>query len=130
MVCPDCKRSMIILEYKDIEVDFCTQCKGAWLDEGELEQMLHGRDAAINLVDWSGGRKGDRHCPRCMEKLRVIALPDGGPEIDACAAACGIWFDKGELRAAVRARLPDGEASEILSTLTEMFGAVEETKEE
>jgi len=130
MVCPDCKQSMIILEYKDIEVDFCARCKGCWLDEGELEQMLPSREAAMGLVDWSSGRTGERRCPRCTDKLHVLTLPGGGPEIDVCPAACGIWFDKGELRAVVRARLPESAAAQVVQTLTEMFGTLEESKEE
>ncbi len=130
MFCPDCKKPMIILEYNHIEVDFCTQCKGCWLDEGEMEQILHGRHAALDLVDWTGGRKGARRCPRCADKMRVLHLPDGGPEIDVCPASCGIWFDQGELRAAVRAHAPENEAADIVQTLTEMFGTREEPKEE
>ncbi len=121
---------MIILEYKDVEVDFCPHCKGCWLDEGELEQILRGRDDAMHLVDWDAGRKGVRRCPRCTKKMRILTLPDGGPEIDLCPAACGIWFDKGELRAVARTHLPEGDAADVVKTLTEMFGTLEETKEE
>lgn len=130
MRCPDCKKSMVILEYKEVELDFCPTCRGVWLDEGELEQILHDRDAAMNLVDWTGGRKGERRCPRCMEKMHVIKLPNGGPEIDVCPAACGIWFDQGELRAAVRAHLSEDKASPILTTLTEMFGCEQKPNKE
>lgn len=130
MFCPDCKKSMMILEYEDVEVDFCPHCKGCWLDEGEIEQILAGRDEALRFVDGAGGRKGGRRCPRCTEKLRVSSLPGGGPEVDVCPAACGVWFDQGELRAVVRAHAPEGEASEVVRTLTEMFGTMEETEKE
>ncbi len=130
MYCPDCKKAMIILEYKEIEVDFCPHCKGCWLDEGELEQILHGRDEAMRLVNGTGGRRGNRRCPRCTERMRVTALPGGGPEIDMCPASCGMWFDQGELRALVRAHLSANDAADVVRSLTEMFGTPEESRED
>ncbi len=126
MHCPDCKKAMLILEYKDIEVDFCPHCKGCWLDEGELEQVLQDRDAALRVMEGSSGRTGKRRCPRCAKKMHVVPLPDAdGTEIDLCPAACGMWFEQGELREVVRAQLPDPVASGITKTLTEMFGTME-----
>ncbi len=117
---------MLILEYKDIELDFCPTCKGCWLDEGELEQMLAGRTAAMQQLDWTGGVKGRRRCPRCLKPMHVVPMPNDGPEVDVCPAACGIWFDQGELRAAIRSQLADAQASPIVETLREMFGTEEE----
>ena len=37
MNCPACKNSMVILELNQVEIDYCTACKGIWLDSGELE---------------------------------------------------------------------------------------------
>ena len=40
MDCPVCKESaMITLELDDVEIDYCTQCEGIWLDAGELSQI-------------------------------------------------------------------------------------------
>ncbi len=122
MHCPDCAKSMIILEYAEIELDFCPHCKGCWLDEGELEQIVGDPEAALDLFDWKGGRVGKRRCPRCLDKLHVVQLPGQGPEVDVCPQACGIWFDEGELRAAIRAQLPEEQAAGIVRTLNEIFG--------
>lgn len=130
MHCPDCNKSMLILEYGALELDWCPACRGCWLDEGEMEQLLHGREPAMQCVEWTGGREGSRRCPRCGEKLHVVNLPGGGPDVDACPAACGLWFDQGELRAAIRARLGEGAAAPIVKTLTEMFGAEESPEKE
>ena len=130
MRCPDCKQAMIILEYRGVELDFCPGCKGCWLDEGELEQILHSRDEAMRLLNDDAGRTGARRCPRCGAKMQLRSLPPDGPELDVCPAACGIWFDQGELRAAVQAHLPAGAAGEMVQTLTEMFGTTENTKEQ
>ena len=37
MDCPVCKQSaMITLELNEVEIDYCMQCEGIWLDAGEL----------------------------------------------------------------------------------------------
>ena len=40
MDCPVCKNAMIVLELDEVEVDYCTECEGIWLDAGELELLL------------------------------------------------------------------------------------------
>ncbi|NIV72594.1 MAG: hypothetical protein GWN16_11560, partial [Calditrichae bacterium] len=37
MLCPVCKKPMMILEYNEVELDYCPICGGVWLDQGELE---------------------------------------------------------------------------------------------
>lgn len=38
--CPTCASSLVITERSGIEIDYCTQCRGVWLDRGELEKLL------------------------------------------------------------------------------------------
>ena len=130
MRCPDCKQAMIILEYDEVELDFCTGCRGCWLDEGELEQILGGREAVMTQFDWTGGRVDKRRCPRCLAKMHVVQMGDNGPDVDVCPSACGIWFDEGELRAAVRAHASHADAKRIVHTLSEMFGQKETSTKE
>lgn len=40
MNCPVCKNAMIVLELREVEIDYCLVCKGIWLDKGELERLL------------------------------------------------------------------------------------------
>ena len=41
MLCPVCNdEEMLILEYNDVEIDYCNECSGIWLDEGELELLI------------------------------------------------------------------------------------------
>lgn len=113
---------MLILEYQEIEVDYCAACKGVWLDEGELEQMLGGTDAIASAWDTSGDRKGERRCPRCGEKMRLRKVPGTDVEIDMCPASCGIWLDRGEIVAVAGASLPEGPAAVVGAHLMELFG--------
>jgi Zn-finger nucleic acid-binding protein len=34
--CPHCKVELKLAERKNIEIDYCPQCRGVWLDRGEL----------------------------------------------------------------------------------------------
>src|SRR5262245_12124015 len=36
--CPDASRSMT--ERQGVEIDYCPQCRGVWLDRGELDKLL------------------------------------------------------------------------------------------
>lgn len=41
MKCPHCRESVLILsERKGIEIDYCPDCRGIWLDRGELDKIL------------------------------------------------------------------------------------------
>ncbi len=40
LTCPNCNVSMTSLKRFDIEMDTCPQCRGVWLDRGELEKVL------------------------------------------------------------------------------------------
>ena len=39
MLCPVCDDEMLILELDGVEIDCCDECRGIWLDEGELELL-------------------------------------------------------------------------------------------
>lgn len=41
MKCPSCPESrLVIAERKGIEIDYCPDCRGVWLDRGELDKIL------------------------------------------------------------------------------------------
>ena len=46
MDCPVCKNAMITLELEQVEVDHCLECRGIWLDAGELELLLGDAERA------------------------------------------------------------------------------------
>ncbi len=39
MKCPNCQTTLLITEKKGIEIDYCPDCRGIWLDRGELEKL-------------------------------------------------------------------------------------------
>jgi hypothetical protein len=40
MKCPICDLEMRITEREGIEINHCPQCRGVWLDRGELEKII------------------------------------------------------------------------------------------
>ena len=39
LVCPVCRGAMNEIEKSGVVIDTCTQCRGVWLDRGELEKL-------------------------------------------------------------------------------------------
>lgn len=41
MKCPTCKEvNLSMSERNGIEIDYCPQCRGVWLDRGELDKII------------------------------------------------------------------------------------------
>jgi len=118
---------MITLELAEVEIDYCTECGGIWLDSGELEQLLQDPQQAREVLDSfkieSGSAEKPRRCPICLRKMKKIIVDQSGPtlRLDKCARGHGLWFDKGELQDILgRARLD--KDNKIPKLLAEMFG--------
>ena len=127
MDCPVCKNAMITLELEDVEIDYCTDCGGIWLDSGELEQLLNEPDKAQRLLDSfridSESSERARKCPICDKKMQKIIVGSSKPVllIDKCRKGDGLWFDKGELQDIFdRAKLD--EDNKIQKLLSDIFG--------
>lgn len=40
LLCPACMVEMQITERQGVEIDYCPQCRGVWLERGELDKIL------------------------------------------------------------------------------------------
>jgi Zn-finger nucleic acid-binding protein len=126
MNCPTCKdKPMITLELNEVEVDYCLECKGIWLDEGELETLLDSTALAIELLDSFQKTQSDEiihRCPICLKKMEKISVGDSEKQIiiDKCAKNHGLWFGKGELSLILEKASLDKE-SKIQKLLKEIF---------
>lgn len=40
MKCPHCDVELSMSDRQGIEIDFCPQCRGVWLDRGELDKLI------------------------------------------------------------------------------------------
>ena len=47
--CPKCKIDMVIINYEDTnaEFDYCPQCRGTWLDEGEFNNIVDALNSEL-----------------------------------------------------------------------------------
>lgn len=125
MNCPVCKEPMIILELLKVEIDYCYNCSGIWLDEGELELLLDDNINKETLLSSfkpvSNCKEKKRKCPICLKKMKKINV--GVEErilIDKCKYNHGLWFDKGELKQVIEFGCIDKD-SKILALLKDMF---------
>jgi Zn-finger nucleic acid-binding protein len=40
MQCPACNVTLMMTDRQGIEIDYCPQCRGVWLDRGELDKII------------------------------------------------------------------------------------------
>jgi uncharacterized protein len=40
MNCPTCQTVLMMTERQGVEIDHCPQCRGVWLDRGELDKII------------------------------------------------------------------------------------------
>jgi Zn-finger nucleic acid-binding protein len=114
MNCPRDGRALATERYEaDLDVDVCSECRGIWLDKGELEQIeeVHERNHARQLrvepdtvaASLEMARQAARPaaaCPSCQVDMerREYGLASQ-ILIEVCPAGCGLWLDEGELAA-------------------------------
>jgi uncharacterized protein len=55
MNCPSCKIPLVMSERQGIEIDYCPQCRGIWLDRGELDKLIEKSNSAENQQDFRAG---------------------------------------------------------------------------
>ncbi len=125
MQCPRCKNPMIVLELAEVEIDYCPDCGGIWLDSGELELLLGNSEKAMKLLNLFAEDKVSKEeklkCPICSRKMKKVLV--GEEEqilIDQCKNNHGLWFDKGELYDILELGSIDDE-NKVLELLQEMF---------
>ena len=69
MNCPNCSTKLHMTERKGLEIDFCPDCRGVWLDRGELDRILEERIA----------KKQEYSTPQASQQ-NMQATPSGFPE--------------------------------------------------
>lgn len=40
MKCPNCNVALVMANRNEIEIDYCPECRGIWLDRGELDKII------------------------------------------------------------------------------------------
>jgi hypothetical protein len=82
MLCPTCKDvNLAMTDRQGIEIDYCPNCRGIWLDRGELDRLIErAEQTAPTHAAWrqeGDARRDDRHYdrhPRGYPKRRKSLL--------------------------------------------------------
>lgn len=64
MKCPTCVSALLVMsERQGVEIDYCPQCRGVWLDRGELDKLLEraATQASAQLPTQAPQHRSDRH---------------------------------------------------------------------
>ena len=62
MKCPVCKDvTLLMSEKKGVEIDYCPECRGIWLDRGELEKIMEKEDTYIKKEVKESSHKESKH---------------------------------------------------------------------
>lgn len=56
MKCPNCDETLVMTERQGVEIDYCTKCRGVWLDKGELDKIIEKSQGDLH----SQNRNDDR----------------------------------------------------------------------
>jgi Zn-finger nucleic acid-binding protein len=73
MKCPVCDVTLSISSREGVEIDFCPQCRGVWLDRGELDKVIERASRSLAPTDVpEPGREDryDRRPPRYEDERR------------------------------------------------------------
>jgi len=100
MNCPKCATSLVKKYYKGmIEIDYCPNCRGMWLDFHELD---HLEDMSFDSDSHKGSlvhrsMQTDFPCPVCAVPMEEFQYRLYDLKLDICAQnAHGFWLDAGE----------------------------------
>ena len=125
MKSPLSREPMLVLELAGVEIDYCPESGGIWLDAGELEVLFEDRDAADELIssltEDTTSREKKLRCPICRKKMEKV-LVENKVLIDRCRKGHGLWFDEGELIEVLGLK-QEGGGGKVIGLLKEMFAS-------
>lgn len=121
MNCIKCYEEMIILELNQVEIDYCPNCEGIWLDAGELELLYENKNEIPSFKTTVEVKEKTIKCPICSKKMEKTKF-EGNEDIilDRCRKGDGIWFDADELEKVLLSGRPGNEIK-IIEQLKEVF---------
>lgn len=61
MKCPNCNVILIMTDRNGIEIDYCPDCRGVWLDRGELDKIIERSSEKVINVQHESYSDKQRH---------------------------------------------------------------------
>ena len=82
-----------------VEIDSCPDCKGIWLDKGEIFYFTRKAGEIEKELNeaLNQGKPSEKICPRTGKNMQEIKLLRGKLILDYSPSSGGIWFDGAEL---------------------------------
>jgi len=68
MKCPIDGATLVISDRSGVEIDYCPECRGVWLDRGELDKIIERSAGAGGGSDRKPERRDDRYQERPRKK--------------------------------------------------------------
>jgi Zn-finger nucleic acid-binding protein len=99
MNCPKCASVLTKKYYKGMmEIDYCPNCRGMWLDFNELDQL---EDMAFDEDRYKGSLihrecNAQCNCPACAEQMHEFQYRLFDLKLELCPNHHGFWLDAGE----------------------------------
>ncbi len=60
MKCPNDNTSLAMTDRQGIEIDYCPECRGIWLDKGELDKLIERSSIQDNPAPSYVDKRDDR----------------------------------------------------------------------
>ncbi len=61
MNCPVCNIALTMTERQGVEIDYCSKCRGVWLDRGELDKIIERASSEMTSRPSKQERHEERH---------------------------------------------------------------------
>jgi Zn-finger nucleic acid-binding protein len=74
MNCPVCDARLRPIEKHNVEIDICPDCKGVWLDRGELDKIIEAVSTGAAPIGDSRPRVDDRREVRQDDRDRKTEI--------------------------------------------------------
>lgn len=79
MQCPVCKTvNLVMADRQGIEIDYCPQCRGVWLDRGELDKIIE-RSAGAQIPTPAVSAPQPQYTPPPMQQPPMQQPPVQSP---------------------------------------------------
>lgn len=56
MKCPVCNINLVMSERSGVEIDYCPECRGVWLDRGELDKIIERSSSSAGNINQQDAR--------------------------------------------------------------------------
>lgn len=75
MKCPNCSINLVMSDRQGIEIDYCPDCRGVWLDRGELDKIIERANNEVPSSSGSQTRSSRRDDSDEIERTQLMKSP-------------------------------------------------------